>query len=406
MKMSKQIIISDKEFCAPVLLEKRYSEEGGKWYIEGIAALTGPDIKEPIIELTPEALKKMIKDLDDLRTVFLEHDWKTPVGVVVDKKIIDGNKLWVKILISKTARDVWQMIKEGVLNSLSIGGKVLKAVRKFDEKLGKFVYKVLDARLYEISIVGLPANPKAKIERYYVTKSMLDAIGGNMDPKEIIEERKEEERIEKEIEKEEEFKKNSEEENSSDNTEGNSSEQQTSENAEGSKEENDKESEEVGEEEEFEKAKKKKDKEEYPEPYQYGIDIVAELKKIARMKSREKMVEAIKELIDKIKSTGYYYYEKEAKKSLETEVENKQKQQEQEQDLVLKTLNEIKEKQVTEDKVREIVKQIIEELPDPSAFRKSQVKESDRVEEIKKAFEALSPEQKLELILKKKYGVS
>jgi len=414
-------MVFDKEFTSPFILSKSYDEDG-KWYIEGYAALTGPDNKEPIIALTPEALNKMIRDLDELKTVFLEHDWKTPVGVVVDKKIKEGNKLWVKILISKTAKDIWQMIKEGVLNSLSIGGKVLNAVKKFDNKLKKFIYEVLDARLFEISIVGLPANPKAKINKVYIAKSMLDAIGGDMENKEILEEKKEEELIEKNFE---EAEKNSEE----DIKEESSTDISKSAENNGEKDESSEQKEDVSE--DFEKAKAKA-KEKYPKPYgyYYGLDVVTELKKLLRKKKIEDIKAAIKELITKLEGSGYYYKKnneenindkdinkeddkemnmdknlKNEEEKIDVEDKKEEVKKKDASDEILKALEDIKNAQITEEKVIEIVKRVIDELPDASALRKSQVKAEDDSKEIKKAFESLDTEQKLKLILQRKYGL-
>jgi len=314
------------------------------------------------------------------------------------------------------------MIKEGVLNSLSIGGKVLNAVKKFDNKLKKFIYEVLDARLFEISIVGLPANPKAKINKVYIAKSMLDAIGGDMENKEILEEKKEEELIEKNFE---EAEKNSEEDIKKESSTDISKSAENN----GEKDESSEQKEDVSE--DFEKAKAKA-KEKYPKPYgyYYGLDVAAELKKLLRKKKIEDIKAAIKELITKLEGSGYYYKKnneenindkdinkeddkemnmdknlKNEEEKIDVEDKKEEVKKKDASDEILKALEDIKNAQITEEKVIEIVKRVIDELPDASALRKSQVKAEDDSKEIKKAFESLDTEQKLKLILQRKYGL-
>lgn len=168
-------------FEYPFEIMKTY-EDNEKWYIEGYAGSTELDLTGDII--TEEAFKEAEEDLLNNSTVLYNHDPEQPIGKVDDVKATkDG--LWVKILISKTAQDIWQKVKEGVINKFSIRGRVLNAVKRFIKDVGKVVNIINELYLIEASLVALPANPEAKALRWYITKSLqqFELEGGEI-PKE------------------------------------------------------------------------------------------------------------------------------------------------------------------------------------------------------------------------------
>jgi len=129
------------------------------------------DIVEPaaFAETMPEYMKNPI--------MFFGHDWwDKPIGKVIDYSI-DSKGLWIKAQISETAQDVWQLIKEGVLKTFSIGFDILESEDIEDDEDDKQLkglkgsYEIVrkrrrikKVRLYEISVVNIPANPMALIE--------------------------------------------------------------------------------------------------------------------------------------------------------------------------------------------------------------------------------------------------
>lgn len=127
-------------------------------YIEGLAATNFKDRYGDII--SDDALKKGASDLLGNNTVFLNHryDVENAVGKVIETSFVsDGVKsgISVRVGISKTATKIWTKIKEGILKSFSIGG-IWKEVNHDKEN---DAYIIKDLELYELSIVGIPANP-------------------------------------------------------------------------------------------------------------------------------------------------------------------------------------------------------------------------------------------------------
>ena len=165
------------DFKFPFEIVKAYEEgkkeekDTTKWIVEGYAGSTAFDLQADVI--TEEAFKKAEKDLLENSTVLENHDPNKRIGKVVACKAQEEG-LWVKVLVSKTAKDIWQQIKEGVLNKFSIRGRVVDVIKKYLKKLGRFANYINEMELIECSLVSLPANPKAKTMRWYISKSMQE----------------------------------------------------------------------------------------------------------------------------------------------------------------------------------------------------------------------------------------
>ncbi len=141
-------------------------KSGGKSkrMISGYAATIDKDRTDDII--TIEALQKSKDDLlqPGAQTVFYNHDRSKAIGRTVATRM-DSKGLIVDIEISKAkdVDDVWLKIKEGVLNSLSIGGRFKKVQVERDGEGHVIAFKILELELFENSVVGIPMNPKASI---------------------------------------------------------------------------------------------------------------------------------------------------------------------------------------------------------------------------------------------------
>lgn len=152
----------------------------GSWILEGFASTDNLDLQGDII--SPDAIKNSQSDLIASSTVLYNHDINCPIGRVLDSKFVDGDKLWIKVLISKTEPDKWVKIQEGVLNKFSIRGNILKAEQKWSEQIKDYVRVVTKMELLEVSVVTLPANIEAKSLRWYMSKALdkvLTEKGGN-----------------------------------------------------------------------------------------------------------------------------------------------------------------------------------------------------------------------------------
>ncbi len=159
---------------------KAYEEEG-KWVVEGYAATTDFDMQQDII--TEEAIRASARDLIENSTVLHNHNPDEAIGKVLESRARKGG-LFLKILVSKTVADIWQKIKEGVLNKFSVRGKVLDARKQWVPELKRFARLILKMRLVEVSLVAVPANPKARAIRWYVEKALdeFEKAGGQVPP--------------------------------------------------------------------------------------------------------------------------------------------------------------------------------------------------------------------------------
>jgi len=158
--------------------------------IEGYASTY--DIDRQFEVITPEAMKNAVKNLLTTNTtIFYEHQHQNnPIGRILEARV-DEKGLFIKALISETATNVWTLIKEGILNKFSIGGKVKNYHKKFDKDLGKDITYVTDMELYEISVVGLPANENASFKAKSLKEAIVKALevdGDSKDTIQIIEE--------------------------------------------------------------------------------------------------------------------------------------------------------------------------------------------------------------------------
>jgi len=167
------------------------SKKDGKRLIRGYASTAALDRQNEVI--TIEALRQAADHLLENHTVFYEHEHqKFPVGKVIETGI-DDKGLKVVVEISQTADQLWTLIEEDILDSFSIGGRVIASEEKVG-KDGKRYNEVTGIELFEVSVVGLPANPEAKFA--LVNKSFNTAITDEIKKREEGKEMAEEKKIE------------------------------------------------------------------------------------------------------------------------------------------------------------------------------------------------------------------
>jgi len=143
-----------------------------KRYVEGYCVVAG-NVDEQFDVIDEAALRGAIQYLQKYSTVLYNHDQNRPIGTVVDAKLVD-NRIWVKVLISQFEDEIWQKILEKVLNSFSVSG----LVEDFEYKTtrdGEQIRVIKKFRIYEISLVSVPANAEAKTLRAYLEKALEGA---------------------------------------------------------------------------------------------------------------------------------------------------------------------------------------------------------------------------------------
>jgi HK97 family phage prohead protease len=123
---------------------------------EGWASTPAVDREGEIIE--PEAIAASLEAYMRNPIVTYAHDWLNPVGRTVEARVTEAG-LWVKIQLGRTtkAREVWQLIEDRILRSLSIGFNA--GADDGDDRDGVWRWRRIE--LLEIAVVPIPANPQA-----------------------------------------------------------------------------------------------------------------------------------------------------------------------------------------------------------------------------------------------------
>ena len=123
------------------------------------SAFGNVDLEGDIIE--PGAFTSTLADGHVIK-LLAQHDMARPIGKVI-KATEDSKGLRVEGYISPTAegRDYRQLVKDGVINEMSIGYVPVKT--SVDDRGIRHLWEV---ELKEISLVSNPANPAATIQEY------------------------------------------------------------------------------------------------------------------------------------------------------------------------------------------------------------------------------------------------
>lgn len=136
------------------LLYKNLSEEG---FFKGYAS-TFNNIDHHGDIILPGAFQKSLSSSENIKLLW-QHDHKEPIGIINNiKEDEKGLLIEGKLLLDlQKAKEAYSLIKNQVINSLSIGYKIDNYYTK-----GKTRY-LTELTLVEISLVTFPANKNAQI---------------------------------------------------------------------------------------------------------------------------------------------------------------------------------------------------------------------------------------------------
>ena len=169
-----EYINKNKAFRFTVDIVKKAGQIDGKFFVEGYASTSDLDRQGDII--SPGALEQAAKGLKEVNsTVFFGHEYDlgNSVGKIVDASV-DMIGLKVKIFVSSWAKELRTKLNEGVISKFSIGGRVLQdhvISREIAIEQGlmspddpfNFITIIDEIELFEVSFVGVPANPHAMV---------------------------------------------------------------------------------------------------------------------------------------------------------------------------------------------------------------------------------------------------
>ena len=167
------------DFQIDIPFEKTTNADGSLELFGGIASSSAID--RDTERMAPNIMEKIASDLRQNTTVFLNHDTKgLAMGKVTSSENKDG-KVFIKVAPTKAAgmADAVLQVKEGLLKSFSIGGKIKKYSDSFNEKLGKTVRTIEDVEVHEVSVVGVPSNPEATVQSYFAKSFDSEKTGGS-----------------------------------------------------------------------------------------------------------------------------------------------------------------------------------------------------------------------------------
>jgi len=149
-----------ERFIAPLTIKS--AEADGTF--SGYAAVFGNiDLGYDVIE--PGAFTSAKTTKDGKLRIAIDHNLKQLAGKASFRQ--DERGLWVEAQLSlgvSYVKDAYQLMRDGVLDGLSVGFDILPNGSDYEERSGKFVRVIKSAELWEFSLVAFGMNPLAQVE--------------------------------------------------------------------------------------------------------------------------------------------------------------------------------------------------------------------------------------------------
>jgi len=148
--------MSDKIFHWSSTFKTLGEDDDGSVNIKGYASTNASDRAGDCIDHEAWTKNGGLENFKGNPIILFNHDYNRPIGRATSLEVNDkGLELGARI--SKSAGDVKDLIKDGVLGAFSVGFRV-KDADYLKETDG---YKIKDAELFEVSVVSVPCNQTA-----------------------------------------------------------------------------------------------------------------------------------------------------------------------------------------------------------------------------------------------------
>ena len=134
---------------------KSHTDEDGSVKIRGMASTAEFDRAGDSISADAWT-KGGLNNFEKNPIILFNHDYNRPIGRATALKAT-SNGLEMEAKISKAAKDVVELVKDGVLGAFSVGFRV-KDADYLEETDG---LRIKDAELFEVSVVSVPCNQTA-----------------------------------------------------------------------------------------------------------------------------------------------------------------------------------------------------------------------------------------------------
>lgn len=174
---------STKMFTLDSSIKAVDTSADGELKIEGYASTTALDRSADVILASAWTKSGGLNNFQRNPILLFNHNYDKPIGKVIAMGT-DSKGLKINGVISKSAGDVYNLVKEGVLSTFSVGFLIKDA--EYDKQNDGLVVK--DAELLEISVVSVPCNQDATFsvaksfnsQKDYLTfrKQFENALGG------------------------------------------------------------------------------------------------------------------------------------------------------------------------------------------------------------------------------------
>jgi len=172
----------NKIFKLDSSIKDMHEDSDGELIIAGYASTNSIDRSADRI-LSTAWTKGGLKNFQTNPILLFNHNYDKPIGKVVEI-LTDNTGLKIKGIISKSAGDIHNLVKEGVLSTFSVGFLIKDA--EYDKSVDGLIVK--DAELLEVSVVSIPCNQDATFsvaksfdsQSDYLTfrKQFENALGG------------------------------------------------------------------------------------------------------------------------------------------------------------------------------------------------------------------------------------
>jgi HK97 family phage prohead protease/HK97 family phage major capsid protein len=152
--MSQKLLHLSAHFKLKDIIKDSEDSDNDVLQVSGYASTNDLDRQGDVVEST--AWKGGLKDYAKNPIVLAFHDHTLPIGKTVELEN-DDKGLLITAEISKAAGHVYDLVKEGILSTFSVG--FIAKDGDYDEKTS--IFAITKAELFEISVVSVPANAAA-----------------------------------------------------------------------------------------------------------------------------------------------------------------------------------------------------------------------------------------------------
>ena len=148
--------MSDKIFHWSSTFKTLGEDDDGSVNIKGYASTNASDRAGDVIDHQAWTKNGGLDNFKGNPIILFNHDYNKPIGRATSLEV-NENGLELGARISKSAGDVKELIKDGVLGAFSVGFRVKDAdyIKETDG------YMIKDAELFEVSVVSVPCNQAA-----------------------------------------------------------------------------------------------------------------------------------------------------------------------------------------------------------------------------------------------------